>query len=77
MLHEPLHPGEHVKDILIDGAGLTVTEAALRLGVTRTTLSRLVHGHIGISPEMALRLSKLLSTSIEFWVGTPIPATPV
>jgi len=68
-MHEPLHPGVIVKDALIDGAGLTVTAAAAKLGVTRTTLSRLLNGHIGISPEMALRLSKLFGTSIEMWIN--------
>lgn len=69
MMHEPLHPGEVVKDALIDGAGLNVTEAASKLGVSRTSLSRLLNGHVGISPEMALRLSKLLNTSIEMWIN--------
>ena len=69
MMHQPLHPGLHVKDVLIDGAGLSVTEAAARLGITRTALSRLIHGHTGISPEMALRLSMLLGTSIDLWVN--------
>ena len=69
MMHEPLHPGEIVKDTLIDGANLSVTEAAGRLGVSRTALSRLLNGHAGISPEMALRLSKLLGTSIEMWIN--------
>lgn len=68
-IHNPLHPGEHVKDALIDGAGLTVTKAAHCLGVTRTTLSRLLNGHTNISPEMALRLSKLLNTSIDLWIN--------
>lgn len=68
-MHAPLHPGEHVKDILINGAGLSVTEAARHLGVTRTSLSRLINGHAGISAEMALRMSKLLNTSIEFWMN--------
>lgn len=68
-MHEPLHPGLVVKDALIDGAKLTVTEAAKKLDVTRTTLSRLLNGHAGISPEMALRLSKLFGTSIEMWVN--------
>jgi len=68
-MHEPLHPGEIVKDTLIDGAGLSVTEAASKLGISRTALSRLLNGHAGISPEMALRLSKLLSTSIEIWIN--------
>lgn len=69
IMHDPLHPGEIVKDALIDGAGLNVTEAAQKLGVSRTALSRLLNGHAGISPEMALRLSKLLNTSIEMWIN--------
>jgi antitoxin HigA-1 len=68
-MHAPVHPGEIVKDALIDGAGLSVTEAADRLGVSRTTLSRLLNGHAGISPEMALRLSKFFNTSIEMWIN--------
>jgi antitoxin HigA-1 len=68
-MHEPLHPGEIVKDALIQGAGLSVTEAASRLGISRTALSRVLNGHTGISPEMALRLSKLLRTSIEMWIN--------
>ncbi len=69
IMHEPLHPGEIVKDELIHGAGLTVTEAANRLGVSRPALSKLLNGHTGISPEMALRLSKLLNTSVEMWIN--------
>lgn len=69
MMHEPLHPGAIVKDALIDGANLTVTEAANKLGISRTALSRLLNCHVGISPEMGLRLSKLLGTSIEMWIN--------
>lgn len=69
ILHKPLHPGLIVKDALIDGANLTVTEAAEKLDVTRTTLSRLLNCHAGISPGMALRLSKLFGTSIEMWIN--------
>lgn len=72
MMHEPLHPGEIIQDALIDGAGLSVTEAANRLGISRTTLSRLLHGHASISPEMTLRLSKLLNTSIEMWMNLQV-----
>ena len=68
-IHEPLHPGLIVKDALIDNTGLSVTEAALRLGTTRTTLSRLLNGHAGISPEMAVRLSKFFETSVESWMN--------
>ncbi len=69
MIHEPLHPGVVIKDILIDSTGLTISDAAHRLGVTRTTLSRLLNQHAGVSPEMALRLSRLLNTSIDMWVN--------
>lgn len=69
-IHSPLHPGEIIQDILIDGANLSVTEAAQKLGVNRTTLSRLLNGHAGISADMALRLSKLLpKTDIVFWMN--------
>ena len=68
-MFEPLHPGEIVKDMLIDATKLNVTKAAGRLGVSRTALSRLINGHAGISPEMALRLSKIFNTSIESWIN--------
>ena len=69
-MHNPLHPGEIVMDILIDGAKLSVTEAAKKLGVNRTTLSRLLNGRAGISAEMALRLSKLLpNTDMTLWMN--------
>lgn len=68
-MFKPLHPGEIVKDTLIDATGLTVTEAAQKLGVSRTALSRLLNCHAGISPEMALRLAKLFNTSIESWIN--------
>lgn len=69
-MHKPLHPGEIVRDALCNQeTGLSVSEAALRLGVERTTLSRLLNGHAGISPEMAMRLSMLLNTSIEMWLN--------
>jgi addiction module HigA family antidote len=69
IMHNPLHPGEIVKDALIDGANLSVTEAAEKLKISRTALSRLLNGHANISPEMALRLSKLFNTSIEMWIN--------
>ena len=69
-IHEPLHPGEIINEILIEGAGLTVTDAAKHLDVNRTTLSRLLNGHAGISADMALRLSKLFpNTEIAFWMN--------
>jgi addiction module HigA family antidote len=70
MMHSPLHPGEIVKEVLIEGASLSVTEAAAKLDVSRSTLSRLLNGHSGISPDMALRLAKLLpNTDITLWMN--------
>ena len=71
-IRKPLHPGILVKDALIDHTGLTVTEAAERLGVTRTTLSRLLNGHADISLEMAIRLSKFFKTSVESWMNLQV-----
>ena len=69
-IHNPLHPGEIIYDILMEGAGLSVTDAAQALGINRTTLSRLLNGHTGVSAEMALRLSKLLpNTDMAFWMN--------
>jgi antitoxin HigA-1 len=69
-IHNPLHPGEIIYDILIEGARLSVTEASKKLGINRTTLSRLLNGHAGISAEMALRLSKLLpNTDMALWMN--------
>jgi addiction module HigA family antidote len=69
-MHEPLHPGEIVRDALFNETELhTVGEAAERLKVQRTTLSRLLNGHTGISVEMAYKLSLLLDTSCEMWLN--------
>jgi len=67
MKHPP-HPGGVVLRQCIEPLGLTITKAATALGVTRTTLSELVHGKRGISPEMAVRLSQVFGGSAESWV---------
>ena len=68
-LHNPPHPGETVRDICLEPLGLTVTAAAKGLGVSRKALSDLVNGHAGISPDMAIRLSKAFGGSAESWLG--------
>lgn len=68
-IHNPLHPGEIVRDALLTGAHLTVTTAAKKLKVDRTTLSRLLNCASNISPEMALRLALFLGTSVEMWLN--------
>jgi addiction module HigA family antidote len=57
---EPAHPGETLRDDVLPALGLSVTEAALQLGVARPSLSRVLNGRAAISPEMALRLEKWL-----------------
>jgi addiction module HigA family antidote len=67
-MKNPPHPGEIIRDLYIVPLDLTVTEAAAGLGVTRKTLSQLLNGRAGISPEMALRLSKAFGRSPESWL---------
>jgi addiction module HigA family antidote len=67
-MKNPPHPGGFVFDECIEPLGLTITEAAQALGVTRVTLSELVNGRRGISPEMAVRLSKAFGGSAESWL---------
>ena len=68
-MKNPPHPGRIVRQECIDALGLTVTAAAKGLGVTRKALSELVNGKSGISPEMAVRLSKAFGSSPELWLG--------
>lgn len=63
ILYNPPHPGSLLREDVLPELGLSVTEAARQLGVSRVTLSRLLHGQAGISPDMALRL--------EAWLGGP------
>lgn len=69
IMHNPPHPGLIVKRMLIDGAELSITEAASALGVGRVTLSKILNKKSGISPEMAVRLSLALNTSSEMWIN--------
>lgn len=65
-MHNPSHPGAVLRNYLGD---LSVTEAAARLGITRTALSRILNGSAGISADMALRLRDALGTSAEMWIN--------
>jgi addiction module HigA family antidote len=67
-MHDPPHPGEVMRELCLEPAGLSVTAAARVLGVSRKALSELLNGHSGISPEMAVRLSKAFGGSIESWL---------
>jgi addiction module HigA family antidote len=68
-MKNPPHPGRIVRRECIEPLGLTITEAAERLGVTRQALNNLVNAKAGISPEMSIRLSKAYGSSPEVWLG--------
>lgn len=67
-MYNPPHPGEIIREFCIEGLELTVTESAKALGVTRKTLSTILNKRSGISPEMALRLSKVFGRTPEGWL---------
>ena len=69
LMHNPPHPGEVLKELCLEPLGLTVTEAAKGLGVSRKTLSTILNGKSRISPEMAVRLSIAFNTSSESWLN--------
>lgn len=72
-MFNPPHPGETLREDILPALGLTVTEAARQLGITRTALSRILNGHAGISPEMARRIEAWLGPErggrAEIWLG--------
>ncbi len=68
-MHNPPHPGEIIKSLCLEPLGVSVTQAAEALGVSRKTLSAILNGRAGISPEMAVRLSIAFDTSAESWLN--------
>ena len=71
-MHNPPHPGEVLRELCLEPLGLTVTEAATALGVSRKTLSSILNGRAGISPEMAVRLSLAFNTTAESWMNQQV-----
>lgn len=69
LMHNPPHPGTVLREYLRDA---DVTSFAGKIGVARTTLSRLLHGHTGVSAPMALRLSAALGTSAMLWMNLQV-----
>jgi addiction module HigA family antidote len=69
LMFNPPHPGEVIKELCLEPLGISVTAAAKGLGVSRKTLSALLNGRVGISPEMAIRLSIAFDTSAESWLN--------
>jgi addiction module HigA family antidote len=68
-MHNPPHPGEFINDVYLEPNGITGRELAAALGVSPSTLHRVLNGHSAVSPAMALRLSKALGRSPESWLA--------
>ena len=71
-MYNPPHPGEVLKGLCLDPLGISVTEAAKALGVSRKTLSAILNGRAGISPVMAVRLSIAFRTTAESWLSQQV-----
>ena len=67
-MHNPPHPGEFIRSIYLEPFNLSTRALAEKLAVSPSTLNRIITGKSGISPEMALRLSKALGRSAESWL---------
>ena len=68
-MHNPPHPGEFIREVYLEPHGLTGRKLAASLGVSASTLARILNGSSSLSPEMALRLSKALGRSPESWLA--------
>ena len=68
-MHNPPHPGEFIQEINLEPNNLSGRELAATLGVSASTLNRILNGNSAVSPEMALRLSKALGRSPESWLA--------
>lgn len=72
LMHKPPHPGKVLRQLCLEPLGLTVTQMAEALGVSRKTLSAILNERAGISPEMAVRLSIAFGTSSESWLNQQV-----
>ena len=68
-MHNPPHPGEFIREVYLEPHSMTGRQLASKLRVSPSTLNRILQGRSGISPEMALRLSKALGRSPESWLA--------
>ena len=68
-MHNPPHPGDFIAEVYLEPNGIPGRKLAAKLGVSASTLNRVLTGKSGISPEMALRLSKSLGRSAESWLA--------
>jgi antitoxin HigA-1 len=68
-MHRPAHPGEILRELYLEPLGVTLTQTAEALGVSRKHVSAIVHGRAPVTPEMAVRLAAALDTDPELWVN--------
>jgi addiction module HigA family antidote len=68
-MHNPPHPGEVFNELCLKPLGISITEAAERLGVARKTISKIINGHSSITPEMALRLEIVFGSTAQTWLN--------
>jgi antitoxin HigA-1 len=68
-MYNPPHPGEIIKGLWLDPMDISITQAAVAMGISRKTLSKIVSGNGRITPETAVRLSVTLGSSPESWLG--------
>lgn len=69
MMHDPRHPGELLREDVLAPLSLGVSETARRLGMSRVALSRVLNGHAGISPDLAVRLERAGVSTARFWLS--------
>jgi addiction module HigA family antidote len=68
-MYNPPHPGEIIKGLWLDPMGVSITDAAQAMGVSRKTLSKIINGKARVTPEIAVRLSIALGSSAESWLA--------
>ena len=71
-MFNPPHPGEIIRELCLEPLGITITDAAKGLGVSRKTLSAIINGRAGITPGMAIRLGQAFDTSPESWLNQQV-----
>ncbi len=69
MMHNPPHPGEILKEDYLEPLGMSISDTAQGLGISRKGLSEIVNGRTGISPVMAIKLGRAFDTTAEFWLN--------
>lgn len=68
-MHNPAHPGEVLRELYLDPMGVTISDAAEALGVSRKHISAIVNGRVPVTPDMAMRLALALNTTPDLWIN--------